>query len=47
MRRVFGCKRRDETEEWIKLHNEEFHNFTLNQILLGLSNQGQRDERDR
>jgi hypothetical protein len=27
MRKLFGPKREEETGDWTKLHNEEFHNF--------------------
>jgi hypothetical protein len=27
LRRIFGPKRDEVTEEWRKLHSEEFHNF--------------------
>jgi hypothetical protein len=35
LRRIFEPKRDEVTEGWSKLHNEELHNFTLHQILLG------------
>jgi hypothetical protein len=31
LRRIFGCKRYEVTEEWRKLHNEELHNLHLSQ----------------
>jgi hypothetical protein len=34
-REIFGPKRKEVTESWRRLHNEEFHNYTLHQILLG------------
>jgi hypothetical protein len=40
LRRIFGPKRDDVRGEWKKLHNEELHNFTYHQVLLGRSNQG-------
>jgi hypothetical protein len=41
LRRIFGPKRDGVTGEWRKLHNEELHNFTHSQILLGRSSQGE------
>jgi hypothetical protein len=38
--RIFGPKRDEVTEGWRKLHNEELHNVTVHQILLGWSNKG-------
>jgi hypothetical protein len=41
LRRIFGPKRDEVTEQWRKLHNEELHTFTHPQILLGRSDQGE------
>jgi hypothetical protein len=41
LRRIFGPKRDEVTGEWRKLHNEELHNLSPPQILLGRSNQGE------
>jgi hypothetical protein len=34
LRRIFGPKREEVTENWRKLHNEELDNSYFNQILL-------------
>jgi hypothetical protein len=36
--RIFGPNREEVAGGWRKLKNEELHNFTLHQILLGQSN---------
>jgi hypothetical protein len=41
LRRIFGPKRDELTGEWRKLHNEQLHNCTHHQILLGRSNHGE------
>jgi hypothetical protein len=35
LRRIFRPKKEEVIEGWRKLHNEELHNFTLHEILLG------------
>jgi hypothetical protein len=35
LRRIFGAKREAVAGGWIRLHNEEFRNCTIHQILLG------------
>jgi hypothetical protein len=45
-RRMFGPKRNEVTGEWRKLHNEGLHICTPPQILLGISNQGERGGRN-
>jgi hypothetical protein len=35
LRRIFGPKREEMTGGCRRLHNEELHNYTLHQILLG------------
>jgi hypothetical protein len=35
LRKRFGPKREKVAGDWRRLHNEELHNFTLHQILLG------------
>jgi hypothetical protein len=37
---MFGPKRDKITGDWRKFHNEELHDFTAHQILIGSSNQG-------
>jgi hypothetical protein len=32
LRRISGLKRNEVTGGWKKLHNEEFHTFTLHQV---------------
>jgi hypothetical protein len=32
LRRIFGSKREEVMEEWIKLHNEELHDCRLRQV---------------
>jgi TPP-dependent pyruvate/acetoin dehydrogenase alpha subunit len=34
LRRIFGPKREEVTEEWIKLHNEELHNLHSSQNII-------------
>jgi hypothetical protein len=34
LRRIFGPKRDEVTDEWRKPHNEELHDFTLRQVKL-------------
>jgi hypothetical protein len=41
LRKIFGSERKEVTGGWGKLHNEELHDFTLHQILLQRSNQGE------
>jgi len=38
LRRIFGPKRDEVTEEWIKLHNAELNICTPHQILFGCLN---------
>jgi hypothetical protein len=38
LRRIFGPRRDEVAGGWRTLHNEELHNCTLHQILLGWSN---------
>jgi hypothetical protein len=45
LRRIFGPKWDEITEEWRKLHNGSFIICTNHPILLGRSNQGERDGR--
>jgi hypothetical protein len=35
LRGIFGPKREEVAGGWRRLHNEDYHNCTLNQILLG------------
>jgi hypothetical protein len=35
LRRIYGLKREEVTEDWRRLHNEELHNFTIDHILIG------------
>jgi hypothetical protein len=41
LRKIFGPKRDEVKGEWRKLHNEELHNFTHHQILLGRAKYGE------
>jgi len=40
LRKIFGSEGKEVTGGWRKLHNEELYDFTLHQILLQQSNQG-------
>jgi len=35
LREIFGIEREEGTEEWRKVHSEELHDSTVQQILLG------------
>jgi len=37
-RRIYGPKSKEVSGDWRRLHNEELHNSTLHQILIGWSN---------
>jgi len=41
LRKRFGSEMKEGTGGWRKLHNEELYDFTLHQILLKQSNQGE------
>jgi hypothetical protein len=41
LRRILGPEGDEVTGKWRKLHNEELHNYTHPQILLGKSSNGE------